>query len=55
MAGPSHSSFKVQRDKLRDEVSALIPLYAFYRKLLQMLFLGGDASFEYDKATVLIV
>jgi hypothetical protein len=54
MAGPSHSSFKVQRDKLRDEVSLRVPLYGFYRKLLQMVFVGGDASFEYDKATVLI-
>jgi hypothetical protein len=55
MSGPSHNSFKIQRDKLRDEVSALLPLYGFYRKLLQMLFLGGDASFEYDRATVVIV
>jgi hypothetical protein len=55
MSGPSHSSFKIQRDKLRDEVSELVPLYGFYRKLLQMLFLGSDASFEYDKATVVII
>lgn len=55
MAGPSHSSFKIRRDKLRDEVSQLHPLYGFYRKLLQRLFLGGDLSFEYDKATVTIV
>jgi hypothetical protein len=55
MSGPSHNSFKIQRDKLRDEVSQLIPLYGFYRKLLQMLFLGGDASFEYDKASVVIL
>lgn len=55
MSGPSHSSFKILRDKLRDEVSEQIPLYAFYRKLLKMLFLGGDASFQYDKASVILV
>lgn len=55
MAGPSHSSFKVNRDKLRDEVAIRVPLYGFYRKLLQMLFVGGEASFEYDKASVIIV
>lgn len=55
MSGPSHNSFKIQRDKLRDEISARIPLYGFYRKLLQMLFMGGDASFECDRATVVIV
>lgn len=55
MAGPSHSSFKVLRDKLRDEVSVRIPLYGFYRNLLRMLFLGGESSFECDNASVLIV
>lgn len=55
MAGPSHSSFKSQRDRLRNEVSIRVPLYGFYRQLLQMLFLGGDASFEYDKVSVEIV
>ncbi len=55
MAGPSHSSFKKQRDRLRDEVSERIPLYGFYRKLLQMLFMGTDASFEYDNASVTII
>lgn len=54
MSGPSHSSFKVLRDKLRDEVSAQVPLYGFYRKLLKMIFLDSDASFEYDKASVVI-
>jgi hypothetical protein len=43
------------RDKLRDEVSEQIPLYDFYRKLLKMLFLDGDASFQYDKASVILM
>ncbi len=55
MAGPSHSSFKVLRDKLRDEVSVRIPLYGFYRNLLRVLFLGGDSSFECENASVVIV
>ena len=55
MSGPSHSSFKILRDKLRDEVSEQIPLYDFYRKLLKMLFLDGDASFQYDKASVILM
>ncbi len=55
MAGPSHSSFKVLRDKLRDEVSLRIPLYGFYRNLLRMLFLGGETSFDCENASVVIV
>jgi hypothetical protein len=54
MAGPSHSSFKLQRDRLRDEISSVIPLYGFYRDMLKMLFMQTDVSFEYENATVII-
>jgi hypothetical protein len=54
MAGPSHQSFKLQRDALRGEVSGRIPLYGFYRDLLKMLFMGADVSFEHENASVVI-
>ncbi|MGH9552612.1 MAG: hypothetical protein ACRD3W_24745, partial [Terriglobales bacterium] len=55
MSGPSHRSFKISRDTLRDEISRHIPLYGFYRDLLKMLFIGADVSFECDHASVVIV
>lgn len=54
MSGPSHRSFKISRDGLRDELSKHIPLYGFYRDLLKMLFLQTDVSFEYENASVVI-
>ncbi|MBX9671759.1 MAG: hypothetical protein K2X93_29490 [Candidatus Obscuribacterales bacterium] len=54
MAGPSHRSFKTQRDTLRDEISRRIPLYGFYRDLLKALFMSKEQSFEYENASVLI-
>src|SRR5262249_58041487 len=42
MAEPSHRSFKLQRDAMRNEVAQRIPLYGFYRELLTMLFRDGD-------------
>ncbi len=54
MAGPSHRSFKLQRDSMRDELAHRIPLYGFYRDLLKMLFLETDVSFEYENASVAI-
>lgn len=44
MAGPSHQSFKVNRDELRDEIARNIPLYGFYRDLLKMIF-GDDCDY----------
>ena len=55
MAGPSHSSFKIQRDRMRDELTQKLPLYGFYRQLLKMLFLGGESSFDCENASVVIV
>ncbi len=52
MSGPSHSSFKSFRDKMRDDVSERVPLYGFYRNLLRTLFMGSNMSFEYDQASV---
>lgn len=52
MAGPSHRSFKLKRDAMRDDVAQRIPLYGFYRDLLKMLFMGSDVSFECDNASV---
>jgi len=54
MAEPSHRSFKLQRDAMRNEVAQRIPLYGFYRELLTMLFRDGDASFECDNASVVV-
>ncbi|HEY9677748.1 MAG TPA: hypothetical protein V6C76_07050 [Drouetiella sp.] len=54
MAGPSHRSFKLSRDTMRDEVARLIPLYGFYRDLLRMLFMESDVSFETGHASVVI-
>jgi hypothetical protein len=54
MSGPSHSSFKLKRDDLRDEVAQRIPLYGFYRDLLKMLFLEEEISFESHNASVII-
>ncbi len=54
MAGPSHSSFKLSRDSMRQELAQRIPLYGFYRDLLKMLFLETDVSFEYEQASVVI-
>jgi hypothetical protein len=54
MAGPSHSSFKISRDTLRDEISKRIPLYGFYRDLLKMIFMETNVSFENEHASVII-
>ena len=54
MSGPSHRSFKIQRERLRDEVARQIPLYRFYRDLLKMLFMEAHVCFEYENASVLI-
>lgn len=55
MAGPSHRSFKLRRDSMRDEIAQRIPLYGFYRNLLKMLFKECEVSFESDKASVVIL
>jgi ppGpp synthetase/RelA/SpoT-type nucleotidyltranferase len=54
MSGPSHRSFKTQRDRLRDELAKRIPLYGFYRDLLKMLFLGTTESFQHENASVVL-
>jgi hypothetical protein len=55
MAGPSHKSFKIVRDSMREDLVQQIPLYGFYRDLLKMLFLGTDVSFEYENASIAIL
>jgi ppGpp synthetase/RelA/SpoT-type nucleotidyltranferase len=54
MSGPSHRSFKLQRDTLRSEIAASLPLYGFYRDLLRMLFLESSVSFDSLNASVVI-
>lgn len=54
MSGPSHRSFKTQRDSLRDEVSKLVPLYGFYRDMLKMLFMNTENSFKYENASIVL-
>lgn len=52
MAGPSHHSFKLLRDSVREEITGRIPLYGFYRDLLKMLFLDSSVSFNRPNASV---
>jgi ppGpp synthetase/RelA/SpoT-type nucleotidyltranferase len=54
MSGPSHRSFKLSRDTMRDEVALHVPLYGFYRDLLKMLFMESAVSFECQNASVII-
>lgn len=54
MSGPSHSSFKLRRDAMRDEVAQRIPFYGFYRDLLKMLFMEDVWSFDCKQASVII-
>lgn len=54
MSEPSHKSFKLNRDMFRQELSRSIPLYGFYRSLLQMIFLNKEMSFEFDSVRVVI-
>jgi len=56
MSDPSHRSFKLQRDCMRDEVAELIPLYGFYRDLLKNIFNEEDVeSFESEHASVVVL
>jgi ppGpp synthetase/RelA/SpoT-type nucleotidyltranferase len=55
MSGPSHGSFKLRRDTMREEIARQLPLYRFYRNLLRMLFKDADVlSFDCDKVSVII-
>lgn len=54
MSGPSHRSFKISRDKVRDQISERVPLYGVYRNLLKNLFKGTEASVESETASVVI-
>jgi len=40
----SHASFKLTRERVRDEISARLPLFAFYRALLRWLFVDPSAD-----------
>ena len=42
LTGESHVSFKAQREQVRQQVAEQLPLFRFYRDLLQWLF--GDSS-----------
>jgi ppGpp synthetase/RelA/SpoT-type nucleotidyltranferase len=55
MAGPSHRSFKLVRDRMRDEIAHHVPLYGFYRDLLRMLFTDSAVSFESEHASINIL
>ncbi len=49
----SHTSFKANREKVRDQVAEQIPLFGFYRELLRWLFLQADAPPpEHPRVTV---
>lgn len=54
MSGPSHRSFKIHRDTMRDDLANRLPLYGFYRDLLKMLFIDSAVSFECKNASVMI-
>lgn len=40
----SHASFKITREKVRDEVAQRLPLFGFYRALLRWLFLDPSSE-----------
>lgn len=40
----SHTSFRNRREDLRKKVSEMVPLYGYYRELLQWLFLRPDGT-----------
>ncbi len=40
----SHVSFKLARERVRDQVAARVPLFGFYRDLLRWLLIEPDAS-----------
>ena len=40
----SHASFKTTRERVRDEVSARLPLFGFYRALLRWLFVDPSEA-----------
>lgn len=44
LTGESHVSFRTQREQVRQEVAEHIPLFRFYRDLLQWLFLDASAA-----------
>ena len=52
MAGPSHHSFKLRRDRIRAEIAERIPLYGFYRALLRRMFVERGDSFDFENAAV---
>jgi len=54
MSGPSHRSFKLRRDSIRNKISDMVPLYGFYQELLKSLFLGGPSSFDKGKISVVV-
>jgi hypothetical protein len=52
----SHASFKSTRERVRDEVAARVPLFAFYRSLLRWLFVDpSQAPPIHDGVDVVVV
>lgn len=42
LARESHAGFKARRDELRNQIARVVPLFGFYRDLLQWLFLSPE-------------
>ena len=52
----SHTSFKANREKVRDQVAEQLPLFGFYRELLRWLFLHADTPPpEHHRVTVRLI
>ena len=44
MTTESHTSFKANRERVRNQVAERTPLFAFYQELLRWLFLNPDGT-----------
>ncbi|MCA9523432.1 MAG: hypothetical protein KC609_20800 [Myxococcales bacterium] len=40
----SHTGFKLRREEVRSRVGEIVPLFGFYQKLLQWLFMSADGA-----------
>ncbi|NUQ82330.1 MAG: hypothetical protein HUU10_12030 [Bacteroidetes bacterium] len=54
MAEPSHRSFKLNRDQMREELSRHLPFYGFFRDLLRMVFMEKVMEFDHPVARVIL-
>jgi hypothetical protein len=51
----SHAGFKANREALRNQIAATIPLFGFYRDLLKWLFLAPDSPAPVFESVAIVV